>query len=302
MSAPPAARIPALVSDTPPDRVRFWPAVWQAQKEFRSHQLLDNAAALTYYAVMSLFPSLLLAVSLVGLVASPTVAIDASDYILRKGASGSTADTVRQALETLTESKASGAVPALVISLVLALNGASGAFAAAGRALNKVYAVDERRGFFSRKLTDLGWTLLVLVLLSIVVGAIFLGGDIADDLLGTIGLGESGKTAWSVARWPLALLAIIAVFAIVYSYAPSLEARRRRWLTPGAVTAVLVWALTSVLLSIYFKNFASYGATYGAASVIIVLMLWLYVTAIAFLFGAELNVVLDRRRAGGQRG
>jgi membrane protein len=196
-------------------------------------------------------------------------------------------------------SASGGAVSAaLVISLLLALNGASGAFGAAGRALNRVHAVDEERGFVSRKLNDLAMTLVIVLLLLFVIAALFLGGGLASDLLGTIGLGDTAATIWSIARWPLALAAMLADYALVYAYAPYLEPRRVRWISPGAVAGVAIWIVGSIGFGIYIRNFSSYGAAYGAAGAAIVLLLWLWLSSCAFLFGAELNAELERARTG----
>ena len=181
--------------------------------------------------------------------------------------------------------------------VVLGLNGASGAFGAAGRALNVVHGVEEDRGFVKRKLTNLGWTLVVITLLAVVLVALFLGGDIARDLFDSVGLGDTAATLWSVGRWPVALLATVIAFAIVYAFAPNVQPRRLRWITPGAAVAVAVWLLASVAFAVYVRGFSSYGAAYGAFGAAIILLLWLYLTANAFLFGAELDATIERERA-----
>jgi membrane protein len=191
---------------------------------------------------------------------------------------------------------------ALFISILIALNGASGGFGAAGRALNRVYAVDEDRGFVRRKLTDLGMTLIVVVLLLVVVVALFLGGGIARDLFGTVGLGGTAAAVWSVARWPLALGAALVVYALIYAFAPDIEPRRLRWLSPGAIAGVAIWILASVGFGLYVKHFSSYGAAYGAAGAAIVLLLWLWLSSCAFLLGAELNAELERQERAGRGG
>jgi membrane protein len=192
-------------------------------------------------------------------------------------------------------STSNGALGAtLLVSLALALNGASGAFGAAGRALNVVYGVEEDRGLVRRKLNDLAIASVVIVLFVIVLGAIFLGGQIADDLFGKIGLGDTAATIWSYVRWPVALTAAIVAYALVYGLAPDREPRRVRWFSPGAAIGVGLWLVLSVGFTIYVRNFASYGAVYGAFGTAIVLLLWLYLSANAFLFGAEINSELAR--------
>ena len=151
-----------------------------------------------------------------------------------------------------------------------------------------------------RKLTDLATALVVIVLFAVVLASIFLGGQIADDLFGKIGLGSTAATVWSYARWPVALVAATVAYGLVYGVAPNVEPRRIRWITPGAVVGVVLWIVLSLGFSIYVRNFSSYGAVYGAFAAAIVLLLWLYLSANAFLFGAELNAELERSAAGDQ--
>ncbi|HEX2085829.1 MAG TPA: YhjD/YihY/BrkB family envelope integrity protein, partial [Solirubrobacteraceae bacterium] len=157
---------------------------------FRRHQMTDWAAAMTYYLVMSLFPGLLVAISVLGLVGEQSMVTDATRYVRDAGAPADVVNAVRSSLETLVETSDARAGFALVIGLALGLNGASGAFGAAGRALNVVYAAEEDRGFVRRKAVDIGWTLVVIALAIVALVSVFLGGDVAKDLFGTIGLGE----------------------------------------------------------------------------------------------------------------
>jgi len=186
---------------------------------------------------------------------------------------------------------------ALIIGLATALNGASGAFGAAGRALNKIFRVEEGRGFVTHKVFDLVWTLVVMALALITFVLIFLGGGLAADAFDKIGLGDSAATVWLIIRWPAALCMAMLIYAILYYAAPNVEVRHFRWITPGAVFGVLLWIVISVLFFFYVSNFSSYSATYGAFAGAVILLVWLWVTNIAFLFGAELNAVVDLRRS-----
>jgi membrane protein len=271
----------------------------RAVKSFLAHQMTDRAATLTYYAMMSLFPALLVGVTLLGLVGQQGLVTDATNYLLDHGVDGDTANVVRRVLQNMVNASGGTLGLTLLISVALALNGASGAFGAAGRALNVIYGVDESRGLVGRKLTDLATALVVIVLFAVVLASIFLGGQIADDLFGKIGLGSTAATIWSYARWPVALVAATVAYGIVYGLAPDTEPRKIRWITPGAVVGVVLWIVLSLGFSIYVRNFASYGAVYGAFAAAIVLLLWLYLSANAFLFGAELNAELERN-AGAQ--
>jgi membrane protein len=267
---------------------------WRAFSNFRAHQMPDHAAALTYYAMMSLFPGLLVGVALLGLLGEASLATEAADYVAEHGADPTTAETVRQLMRNLLEASGGAVSAALIVSLVLAINGASGAFGAAGRALNVVYGQGEDRSWLRRKLSDFATTLVVILLFAIVLVAIFLGGGIADDLFGTIGLGSTAASIWSIARWPVALLAALVGYALVYEFAPDTKPRRFRFITPGAAVGVAIWILGSIGFAIYIRNFSKYGAAYGAFGAAIVLLLWLWLSALAFLYGAELNAELER--------
>jgi membrane protein len=277
-------------------------AATRAFAAFRRHEMTDVAAALTYYAMMSLFPGIVLATSLFSLIGDQQTVSDAVDYVARQGADQETQNAVRAVVDKIVSASGGAVSVALVISVVIALNGASGAFGAAGRALNRVYGVEEDRGFVGRKINDLGMTLVIVVLLLVVIGALFVGGGIAHDLLGTIGLGSTAATVWGILRWPLALGAALLAYALIYAYAPDLEPRRLRWITPGAVTGVAIWIIASIAFGIYIRHFSTYGAAYGAAGAVIVLLLWLWLSSCAFLFGAELNAELERADAAGGGG
>ena len=272
----------------------------RAGKSFLAHQMTDRAATLTYYAMMSLFPALLVGVTLLGLIGQQGLVTDATNYLLDHGVDPSTANVVRRVLQNLVNTSGGALGVTLVISVALGLNGASGAFGASGRALNVVYGAEESRGMVRRKLIDVAATLAVIVLFTVVLAAVFLGGQIAHDLFGKIGLGSTAASIWSYARWPVALVAATVAYGVVYGMAPDIEPRKVRWLTPGAVVGVVLWIALSLGFSIYIRNFSSYGAAYGAFGAAIVLLLWLYLSANAFLLGAELNAELERSVEGDQ--
>jgi membrane protein len=280
--------------DEPAGRAASIAVLKRAFKNFRAHEMTDYAGTLTYFAMMSLFPALLLGVTLLGLFGQQGLVSDASDYLLRHGADPKTAGVVGDALNKVISSSGGALGFALIVSIALAVNGASGAFAAAGRALNVVYGVEEDRGFVQRKATDIGTTLVVVVLFAVVLVALFLGGQIADDLLGKIGLGSTAASVWSIVRWPLALVTAMVGYAFVYAFAPNVVPRRFRWITPGAAFGVVLWIVLSIVFAVYVRNFSTYGAAYGVFGAAIVLLLWLYLSANAFLFGAEVNAELER--------
>ena len=268
----------------------------RAFKRFQDDQMTDHAAALPYYSLLSLFPALLFGVAALGYFGGSRRIDDAADYLLQAGAPKSTVDAVISALESA-QAQRGTAFTALIIALATSLWGASGGFGAVGRALNIVWRVEEGRSFIRRKAYDIGWTaaLLVLVLLTFVL--IFVGGDVARDLLGTIGFGDVGAQIWLIARWPAALVFAMLAYAIVYYAAPNVEVPRFQFLTPGAVIGVLAWILASGGFFFYVSNFSSYSATYGAFAGAVILLVWLWLTNVVLLLGAELNAVIDLRRS-----
>jgi membrane protein len=247
--------------------------------------------------MMSLFPAVLAGVSLLGLVGGESLVTNASDYVLDHGADKATADAVQATLEHIIHASSGALGVAFVISVGLAINGASSAFGAAGRALNVIYGVEEDRGFVRRKLADVGMTLVVLALFVVVLVAVFLGGGIVEDIANGIGLGDTAATVWRIVRWPLAIAAAVLAYALVYAFAPALRPPRWRWISPGAAFGVALWLLTSAGFAVYIQNFSNYGAAYGTAGAVIVLLLWVYLSANAFLLGALLDVELERRAA-----
>jgi membrane protein len=268
----------------------------RAFKRFQADQITDHAAGLTYYSLLSLFPALLFAVAILGVFGQQALIHNAADYLDRVGAPQATVDSIVKALQSA-QSQRGTAWTALIIGLILSLNGASGAFGAVGRALNVIFRVEEGRGFVKKKANQLLWTLIVSALALITFVLIFLGGGVASDLLGKIGLGDTAATVWAYARWPGALVVAMLIYAIVYYAAPNVEVRRFRWITPGAVVGVVLWLLASGAFFVYVSNFSSYSATYGAFAAVVILLVWLWLSNVALLFGAELNAVVDLRRS-----
>ena len=277
-------------------------ALKRAFRMFQAHGMTDWAASMTYYLVMSLFPGLLVGISLLGLVGEQSLVTDSVEYLRDAGAPPETVDAVEKSLSGLVESSGGKLGFGLVVGLLLGINGASGVFGAAGRALNKAYGTDDDRSFVRRKAQDIGWTAVVIVLAIVALVCVFLGGSVAEDVFGTIGLGETAASVWIYARWLVALAAMMVLFSVIYAFAPDLEHRRFRWISPGAVLAVLVWLAASGLFFLYVSNFGNYGATYGAFAGAIVLLLWLYITSLAFLLGGELNGEIERAGKAGRGG
>ena len=266
----------------------------RAFKKFQAEEMTDRAASLTYYMMLSLFPALLVGVSLLGLLGDRSLVTRAVDYARDSGAPAEVTDAL-QALLIKTVSATGGAVSfALVLGLAVALFGAAGAFGAAGRALNVIYDVQESRGYIVHKLADIAFTIAVIALAIVAIVCVLLGGKLAEDLFGLIGVGETAATLWRFARWAVAIGAVLGIYAIVFSAAPDIAARRRRIVSPGAFVGVGVWIAGSVGFFFYVSNFGRFGATYGAFAGGVILLLWLYISSLAFLFAAELNSVVDR--------
>jgi membrane protein len=258
--------------------------------------MTDSAAALTYYSLMSLFPALLVAVAALGLFGQESLIGNTADYLKTAGAPDDTVNAVTSALQSAQEQKRAAGT-ALVLGLGLSLYSASGAFGAVGRALNRVWRVEEGRGLVRRKAGAILWTLVVLLLVLVTFVLVFLGGGLASDVLGWFGLGETAADVWRIVRWPAALASAMLVYAVVYYAAPNVDVRRFRWITPGALFGVVTWIIASALFFLYVSNFSSYSATYGAFAGAVILLVWLWLTNVVLLFGAELNAAIDVRRS-----
>ena len=262
---------------------------------FYDDQMTQHAAALTYYGLMSLFPAALLGLSLLGLIGQYPETYNAIIDYLEDVAPASVVAPLDRSLRTALQNKGT-ATTALVISVVLAFYGTTGVLEAARRALNVVFEVTSGRNFLQRKIVDIGSTIVLgtLVLSSLIM--VFVGGRFADDLFDFAGLGSTAAKIWSLTRWPGAVAVAMLAFAYVYYVTPDVKQRSFRWLTPGAVVGVLIWLLASYGLSTYVSQIADVGAVYGTFTAAIVLVLWLWLTFVALLFGAELNAEIEREK------
>jgi membrane protein len=268
----------------------------RAFDRFLADTMTQWAAALTYYSLLSLFPAMLFAVALLGFFGEESLVNEAADYLKDVGAPPEVVDALTSALRSALNQR-DAAAGALVLGLVTTLYGATGAFNSAGAALNRVFRVEEGRGFVKKKLNNLLWTLVLLALVNVTCVLVFLGGDLAADVLGLIGLGENVATVWAYVRWPAALLTAMLIYAIVYYAAPNVEVRDWRYITPGAAFGVPAWIIASAGFFFYVSEFATYAATYGAFATVVILLIWLWLTNIVLLFGAELNATVDLRRS-----
>ena len=262
---------------------------------FYDDQMTHHAAALTYYGLMSLFPTVLLGLSLLGLLGQYPETYDAIIGYLREVAPESVVTPLDRSLEQALQNKGTAATT-LAISVAVALYGTTGVLEAARRALNVVFEIESGRSFLRRKLIDVASTVVLLALALVTGILVFVGGGFADDLLGFIGMGPTAAEAWSIVRWPAALLVAVLVFSFIYFITPDVKQRSWRWVTPGAVAGVVLWLLASWGFSTYLSTLADVGAIYGAFTGAIVLVAWMWLTNVALLFGAELNAEIEREK------
>jgi membrane protein len=265
-------------------------------RAFYDDQMTHHAAALTYYALMSLFPALLLAVSILGLLGEYPATYDAILGYLRDVAPASVLAPLDSSLRAALQHKGTAAT-SLAIGVVVTLYGTTGALEAARRALNVVFEVDGGgRSFLRRKAIDVLSTIVLMTLGLASLILVFVGGRFAEDLLGFVGLGPAVARVWNLARWPAAVAVVMLVFSFIYYVTPDVKQRSFRWVTPGAVAGVLVWLLASAGFSTYVSSVADLGAVYGTFTGAIVLVTWLWLTNLALLFGAELNAEIEREQ------
>jgi membrane protein len=257
---------------------------------FYDDQGTHHAAALTYYALMSVFPTLLLAVSLLGLLGEFPATYDAIVDHLRGVVPAATLAPIDAAVRAALRSKGTAAV-ALVVAVLTALYGATGYLEAARRSLNVVFQARGGRSFVRRKLIDTASTLVLLALVLATLILVFAGGGVADDVLGA-----AAASAWRIVRWPGAFASALLVFSFVYYVTPDVRGRAFRWIAPGALVGVTAWLAVSAAFSAYIANFRSFNVTYGSFAAAIILLVWLWLTNVALLFGAEVNAEMERAR------
>jgi membrane protein len=271
----------------------WWAAVKRTVREFQVDSLSDRAAALTYYSVLSIFPALLVVISLVDLAGASTIQTLLAN--LGQVAPGSVNLILATAIENLQRTRGSAGVLAL-IGLAVALWSASNYIAAFMRASNAIYDVPEGRPVWKTLPIRIAVTVVVMVLLAVSAVAVVATGGLADRIGRLLGLGSAVVTAWDLAKWPVLLLLVSFMFALLY-WASHNAKQPFRWVTPGGILAVVVWVLASAGFAVYVANFGSYNKTYGSLAGVIVFLVWLWLSNTAILLGAELNAELERGRA-----
>ncbi|MDT9683518.1 YihY/virulence factor BrkB family protein [Streptomyces sp. TRM76323] len=282
--------------DGPADlSARSWrTVVRRTAREALDDELPDRAATLTYYGVLSVFPALLVMVALLGVVGDS--AIRSLLDSLGQLAPGPVRDLLSDAVRQLRGAGAASGLMA-VVGLVAAVWSASGYVAAFIRAANAVYDLPEGRPVWKLTPLRIGLTLLMMVLLAVSSVIVVFTGPLARRAGEAVGAGGAAVTAWGIAKWPLLVLLVMFMVALLYWRAPNVRGPGFRWLSPGSVTAVLLWLLASGGFALYVANFGSYNKTYGTLAGVVVFLIWLWLTNLAVLLGLELNAELARQRA-----
>jgi len=272
----------------------WWQILKRTVKEFQEDNLTDWAAALTYYGVMSLFPMLVALVAVLGLVGQSGSINTLLDSLREAGLTG-VADNIETPLKGVVHAKG-GAGALLGVGLLGSLWAASGYLGAFMRAANSIYQVREGRPFWKLRPLQVALTLLGVFLLSLVTIGLVVSGPLAEAIGNAIGFGGTAITIWGIAKWPVMLLIVMGVLAALYYIAPNVRQPRFRWVTPGGVLAVLLWALASVGFGLYVAHFDSYNKTYGTLGGVISFLVWLWISNLALLLGAEFDAELERER------
>ncbi|MFF0751955.1 YihY/virulence factor BrkB family protein [Streptomyces sp. NPDC004267] len=274
---------------------KSWRAVLKRTlKEFKADELADRAAALTYYGILALFPALLVLVSLLG-IAGKSATQQVLDN-LTKLTPGTVRDIITHAVTQLQSSGSTSTVTA-VVGLLVALWSASGYVAAFIRTSNAVYDIPEGRPVWKITPLRLVLTLVLMVLACISALLVVLTGPVAQQIGTALGIGDTALTVWSIVKWPVLVVLVTIMIAILYWAAPNARGRGFKWITPGSFLALVIWMIASAGFAIYVANFASYNKTYGTLAGVIIFLVWLWITNLAILLGLEFDAEMARERA-----
>ena len=262
---------------------------------FKDDNVTDWAAALTYYAVLSIFPAFIALISILGLVVDPaTITRVVTDIVASLGPSDAV-NTFKGPIEQISSNR-STALFGLIFGVAVALWTASNYVGAFMRASNSIYAREEGRPFWKLRPIQVALTLVLVLMAALVVLALIVTGPVAQAVGDAVGLGDVAVTAWNFAKWPVLLIVVMLMLAILYWSSPNAKPAGFRWVSPGSVVAVIVWIVASVGFAFYVGNFGSYNKTYGALAGVIVFLVWMWITNIAVLLGAEINAETERAR------
>jgi membrane protein len=261
--------------------------------EFSEDNLTDWAAALTYYGLLSLFPALIALVAVVGLFGDPKTTTSNITEIVTSIGPESAAQTFSEPIRTITSNR-SGAGLAFVLGLAAALWSASGYVGAFMRASSVIYETPEGRPFWKLRPLQILVTLVLVILLAVIALALVLTGPIVEAVAEPLGIGSTATTIWDIAKWPALMALFVMMIAILYYASPNVKVRGFKWVTPGSLVALVVWILASAGFAFYVANFGSYNKTYGTLAGLVVLLVWMWITNLAILFGHQLNAERER--------
>jgi membrane protein len=265
----------------------------RARVEFSNDNVTDLAAALTYYGLLAVVPGLIVLLAILGLTGTSTKGLTTQATSIAPGSSGK----IIQTLIHQAASHRSGAGVAAIVGIVIALWSASGYVAAFMRASNRVYDIGEGRPFWKTAPIRLALTLFAVVLLVAMAVIVVVTGSVAHSVGNTIGAGSSAVEVWNIAKWPVLVVLISVLLAVLFWAAPNAKQGGIRWISPGGVIATVIWLVVSALFALYVADFSSYNRTYGSLAGIVVFLVWLWLTNIALLLGLEVNAELERQRA-----
>jgi membrane protein len=283
---------PDELSDLP--RRSWFRVLRRTIRGFRDDDCTDLAAALTYYSVLAVFPGLLAVISTLGVFGAGADSVKTILDILDPLVDSSTLDSLEDPLNELARSQAAGT--AFAIGLAGALWSASGYVGAFSRAMNTVYGVEEGRPIWKLRPLQVLITLITVALCIVGLVILLVSGPVAESVGDELGVGDTVVDVWNIAKWPALALVVVLVVALLYYVTPNVRQPRFRWVSAGAFVAILVWVAASVGFAFYVANFSSYNKTYGSLAGVIVALLWLWLTNLALLFGAELDAELERGR------
>jgi membrane protein len=276
-------------------RRSVWATVKRTVQEFQEDNMTDWAAALTYYGLLSLFPALVALVSIVGLVADPKPATQTITDIVAGLGPESAAETFRGPIDSITQNRSTAGL-LLIVSLLGALWSASGYIGAFTRASNLIYETPEGRPFWKLRPLQILVTLAMVLMLALVALALTLTGPVVEEVAGPLGVSDAAITVWEIGKWPILVAVVITMIAVLYYATPNVNLPGFKWITPGAVLAIVVWVLASIGFAFYVANFGSYDKTYGTLGGLIALLVWLWISNCALLLGHELNAERERSR------
>jgi membrane protein len=263
--------------------------------EFSEDKMTIWAAALTYYGLLSLFPALIALVSILGLFGDPQKTTQTLTDIITQLGPSSAASTFEGPIKSITSSRGSAGI-LFFVGLAGALWSASGYVGAFTNAATVIYETPEGRPFWKLKPLQLFVTLVMILLLAALAIGIVMTGPVVSAVAGPLGIGSTAQTVWNIGKWPVMLLVVMLMIGVLYHFTPNVKLPGFKWVTPGAIVALVVWILASVAFALYVSQFGSYNKTYGSLGGIVVALLWLWITNLALLFGMELNSERERNR------